>query len=373
MVFSPLINSITGLAANAQARLSGASQIISGGTTGTSLGSGANAVSNVINTIDGAKADANKQRIMAAVSLRIQGIADGIIQPQEVWEKVAGFLAITGQPFTYSVDDQGQIDVQPQSLDDLSNVPPGQQNAMRQALERLDEIRTQVDTVNTKANLRSKLIVATARVDELDKLNPPREQWERDFNLYRSQGRPVLVGLDPNGNLRAIDQLASDFSYVEDASKRALLQGAARDLDNIIAGRSTATESWQFEALGNKLDGDDYFLDVDNNNEIVVRRNRDRRGVSAVQPLFQQAGNTDFHIIPEFLKETREDSRIFRDRWESEAAALFQAKRPFHLEIVGDRVVVRETNFATARRQDLLNVATGGNAKVGAATVNILS
>lgn len=373
MVFSPLINSITGLAASSQANRSGASQIIGGGVAGQKLGSGSNAVSNVINTIDDAKADANKQRIMAAVSLRIQGIAEGLIQPQEVWEKVAGFLAITGQPFTYSVDAQGQVDVQAQSVDDLSNISPGQQNAMRQALERLDEVRAQVDTVNTKASLRTKLFAATTRVDELAQLNPPREQWERDFNLYREQGRPVLVGLDPNGNLRAIDQLSSNFDYVEDPNKRALLQDAARELNGIITGQRSATEGWQFEALGNKLEGDDYFLDVDTNNEIVVRRNRDRRGVSAVQPLFQQAGNADFHIVPEFLKETREDTRIFQERWESQAAALFQAKRPFHLEIVGDTVVVRETNFSSARRQDLLNVATGGNARVGAATVNIIS
>lgn len=369
-LFSPLISAISGQSSNAS--LSGASQILGAGTTAGKLGSGSNAVANIQRTLDAAKSNANKQQIMAAVSLRIQGIAQGLVQPQEVWEKVAGFLTLTGQPFTYSVDDAGQVDVQPQSLEDLSFVNNGQREAMRQALERLDVVREKVDTVTTKANLRNTLFGAVARLAEMERHAPPKEQWERDFQVIKSTGRPVLVGLSPEGNLRAFDQLNSNFDYVEDPNKRAILQRAGTELQNIINGDRSATESWQFEALGNRLQGDDYFLDVDENNAVVVRRNKDRRGQSSTLPLFQQSGSSDFHIIPEFLKSSREDSRIFKESWEEQATALYQAKKPFHLELVGDRIVVRQTDFTSARRADLLNINTG-NAKVGQSIVNIIS
>lgn len=347
-IFSPLISSLGGSVGKTSSILSGSGKLSSPGQ---------NAAAKIQRTLDEAKFDANRQRIMASAELRIRGIADGTIQPKAEWEKVAGFLAITGQPFTYSVDRSGQIQVQPQSRDDLSFLPPGQQRRMSAALERLDQVRQQVDTVNTKATLRTKLQFAVARVDDMARFAPPQDQWERDFQTIKSTGRPVMIGLGPEGDLRAINQLESNFDYVEDPGKRALLQQAGRELENILNGTSSATKDWQFEALGNKLSGDDYFLDVDQNNEVVVRRNREKRGGSSVLPLFQQTGGRDYHIIPEFLKESREDRRIFRAEWEREAAALFQAKRPFHLELVGDRVVVRETNFASARRQDLLEQA----------------
>lgn len=367
-LFTPLINAITGSSGT-----TGVSSILSAGTRGQKLGSGTSAVANIQRTLDTAKADAGKQQIMAAVQLRIQGIVQGLVEPREVWEKVAGFSAITGQPFTYTVDNAGQIEVQSQTVDDLSFVNPGQREAMRAALNRLDEVRSAVDTVVTKANLRSTLTGAISRIDQLERHAPADAQWERDFQNFKKLGRPVLVGLSPDGSLRAINQLESNFDYVEDPAKRLKLQAAGRELTNILNGTSSATKSWHYAALGNKLEKDDYFLDVDSNNEIVVRRNRDRRGVSSIRPLYQQAGNSDFHIIPEFLKPTSADNRIFKANWEREAAALIQAKKPFHLEIQGDRVIVRETNFASVRRLDILNSVTGGAARVGQATVNIIS
>lgn len=361
-IFSPLISAFGGSAGSTPSILGG----------GKLSSPGRNAAAKIQQTLDEAKFDANRQRIMAAAELRIRGIAEGTIQPRAEWEKVAGFLAITGQPFTYSVDRQGQVQVQPQSRDDLSFVPNGQREKMRAALQRLDEVRQQVDTVTTKATLRTKLQIAVARIDDMQRFSPPQDQWERDFQTIKSTGRPVIVGLGPEGDLRAINQLDSNFDYVQDREKRAILQQAGRELDNILNGVSAATKSWQYEALGNKSAGDDYFLDVDQNNEVVVRRNKEKRGGSSVLPLFQQSGRADYHIIPEFLKETREDSRIFKADWEREAAALFQAKRPFHLELVGDRVVVRETNFASARRQDLLNVQANAQ-KNAQAILDILS
>lgn len=368
-LFSPLLSAITG----SYSGTSGATTILSAGTQHNKLGSGTSAIANIQRTLDAAKNDAGKQQIMAAVQLRIQGIVEGLVEPREIWEKVAGFSAISGQPFTYSVDSAGQVEVQSQTVDDLSFVNPGQREAMRAALNRLDEVRSAVDTVVTKANLRSTLQGAVAAIDNMELQAPATEQWQKDFQTYKNLGRPVLVGLDPSGNLRAINQLESNFDYVEDPAKRLKLQEAGRELENILNGTTSATKSWHYSALGNKLEKDDYFLDVNDQNEIVVRRNRDRRGVSAVLPLYQQAGDSDFHIIPEFLKARPEDDRIFKASWEREAAALIQAKKPFHLEIQGDRVIVRETNFATIRRLDILNSVTGGAAKVGQATVNILS
>ncbi|MEQ8441528.1 MAG: hypothetical protein RIM33_03020 [Alphaproteobacteria bacterium] len=367
-LFSPLSNAVLGKLS----AISGASTILGSGVSSNRLASGNNALANIQATLDQAKTNAGKQQIMASVQLRIQGIAEGIVEPKEIWEKVAGFLTLTGQPFVYSVDDQGQVEIQEQSLDTVANLPAGRRDKLRTALERLDEVRLAVDTVVTKGSLRNKLVGAVSRIGELENFAPAKEQWERDFQLTKSTGRPVLVGLDANGGLRAINQLDSNFDYVEDPEKRLVLQQAGRELQNILNGTGTATKSWQFEALGFKASGDDYFLDVNDENEVVVLHNTERRPASGARPLYQQNRNQDYHIIPSFLKPAPEDDRIFREKWEQEASALIQAKKPFHLDLVGDRIVVRETNFASVRRLDLLDT-TSSTTRVAQATVNILS
>lgn len=366
-IFGSLISSISGQS-TITSSASGASQIISGSTGQLSSGS---AVAKISATLDGAKADAGKQQIMAAVQLRIQGIVEGVIEPQDTWEKVAGFLALTGQPFNYSVNDFGEVEVTPQSLDDLSFVAPGQQNQMRNALERLNEVRQQYDERNTKVAFRQTLKNAAGRIGEMQLFSPANEQWERDFQLIKSTGRPVVVGLSPTGETRAIDQLESNFDYVEDPEKRLILQEAGRKLENILNGTASATESWQYTVLGNKTEQDDYYLDLDETNSVVVRRNTDRRTVNGTDLLFRQTGD-DFYIIPEFLRESDSENRIFRESWEEEAAALIQAKKPFNIELIGDRVVVRETNFTSARRQDLLDFSQGQQ-DVGNAVVSIIT
>jgi|GEM_PF-905085 len=367
-LFSPLTNAVTGqLTAT-----SGASTILSSGLPGSSLRSRSDPIANIQATLDQAKNNAGKQQIMAAVQLRIQGIAEGLIQPQEIWEKVAGFLTLTGQPFTYSVDAQGQVEIQEQSQDTLAGLPAGRRDQLSAALQRLDEVRLAVDTVVTKGTLRNKLVSAVSRLGELEQFAPATAQWERDFQLIAQTGRPVLVGLDGDGNVSAINQLESNFDYVQDADKRLILQQAGRDLQNILDGTASATESWQFEVLGNKVEGDDYFLDVDENNNVVVHRNAERRPITSTLPLFQQNRSEDFHIIPSFLESSPEDDRIFRDEWEREASALIQANKPFHLDIIGDRVVVRETNFASVRRLDILN-QTSSAAAAAQSAVNIIS
>lgn len=365
-IFGSLLSAVTGQS-QVTSRSTGASQIISGANQQPSA---SNAVAKVSATLDAANADAGKQQIMAAVQLRIQGIVEGLIEPQETWEKVAGFLAITGQPFTYNVNNFGEVDVTPQTLDDLSFVPPGQQNAMRQALERLDEVRLAVDSRNTKVAFRATLQSAVGRITEMQQFSPPDAQWERDFNVIKSTGRPVVVGLSPTGDLRAIDQLDSNFDYVEDPEKRSLLQAAGRDWQNILNGVGSATESWQFEALGNKVDQKDYYLDITDQNEIVVRRNTDRRETTT-DLLFRQSAS-DFYIIPEFLRQTDSENQIFQASWEEDAAAFIQAKKPFNIERIGERIVVRETNFTSARRQDLLDFRQGQQ-DVGNAIVSVIT
>jgi hypothetical protein len=366
-IFDVLRSSISGTFSGA----SGASMILAG-SSGKKAGTGGDPAQKIQQILNTAKLDANRQQIMSAASLRIRGIAQGLVEPKEIWEKTAGFLTLTGQPFTYSVDQSGQVEVQPQSTDDLSFVTPGQRTFMRKALERLDEVRIAVDTVNTKANLRNKLSGAVDRIKELQQFSPPQEQWERDFNLYRKLGQPVMIGLTSSGDLKAIDQLNSNFDYVEDPTKRAILQNASRDLKNILSGAKSATENWHYAALGNKVEGDDYYLDVDQNNEVVVRRNTERRSVSTTQPAYQQTGTADYHIIPEFLKATREDQNIFKADWERQAAEHIQNKTPFHLELVGGFVTVRATDYTSARRQDLLDF-TSGRTKIAQATINLLT
>lgn len=367
-LFSPLLSAVSGTFT-----ASGASDILKGSTAQKKLGSGTNAVANIQTTLDQAKYAANKQSIMAAVQLRIQGISEGTIEPQDVWEKVAGYLTITGQPFTYNVDEAGQVEVTAQSLDDLSFANPAQQGSMRRALERLDEVRLAVDTVNTKGTLRNKLLDAVERITDLELHAPANEQWEKDFNLYKGIGRPVMLGLDAEGNVTAVDQLESGFDYVEDASKRAILQQAGRDLENILNGTKSATETWHYAALGNRTDGDDFFLDVDENNEVVVRRNQSRVGFTGARPAYQQTDATEnYYVIPDFLKPSEEDDNIFRDRWEEEAATFILSKKPFHIELVGDRIVVRETSYVTMHRMNLLDLTESQKA-IGQARVNILS
>ncbi len=366
-IFDSLISSVSG---NFN-RSSGVTTILNGGSS-RKLGTGGDPAAKINQILENAKLDNNRQQIMRGAALRIRGIAEGTVAPKEVWEKVAGFLAQTGQPFTYSVSQAGEIEIQQQSVDDLSFVPLGQRPSMRAALQRLDEVRKEVDTINTKANLRNRLLDAVDRIGKLQQFAPPDAQWERDFNLYRKLGQPVMIGLNPSGDVRAINQLNSNFDYVEDPNKRLLLQNASRDLNSILKGEKSATETWHYSALGNKIAGDDYFLDVNDSNQVVVRRNTAKRGVSTTQPAYQQTGQADYHIIPDFLKVSREDNNIFKADWERQAADMILSKKPFHLDAFGGGVIVRPTDYNSARRLDLLDF-NGARTRIGQATINILS
>ena len=471
-LFSPLSSAVTGgswsgrsgasLILSGSGR-SGASLILSAGNGADLLASDSNAAASIQNIIDGAKVDAQRQQMMRSVSLRIQAIALGRIEPKAVWEKVAGYLTATGQPFTYTITDKAKVEIhaqvlQPVTVTDSGKVeeaqtarpgrrddmvralqltvtdtgevetheirPPRREAAMRQALQRLDDIHEKVDALATKRTLRKRLIDAVDRIKEMDLYNgPAEEEWERDFQVIKSTGRPVLVGLDPDGHLRAIDQLESDFDYVEDPYKRLKLMVAAvqlhsmlkeksaleragerrrekksdytsvmhtlkstnkdlydimkkneKNLPDIMKKKNDNMEVWQKEVIEFWKNGDDYFLDVDENNKIVARRNKDTRRMSTAQRWLQESkvGNkkkehmsaaevwfvehvgVDYYVIPEFLKESRADAPTFNERWEETAMDKMKNKTPFHLALIGDRVYVRETTFVSAFTAELL-------------------
>ena len=364
-LFTTLMSSVTGSFTNNSG--AGALTILKGASATRS-----NGVANVQTALDNAKYDAGRQQIMANVQLRIEAIVNEEVVPTDTWEKVAGYLALTGQPFTYTVSNAGEIEVNEQNVDNLSSLPVASQSKMRDALTRLDEVRAQVDETVTKANLRVRLIDAVNRVSQMELHSPPSALWETEFQTIKSTGRPVMIGLNADGEVRAINQLESNFDYVEDPDKRLILQEAGRKLTNILNGTATATETWQYEALGNQIEGDDYFLDVDDNNEVVIRRNTEkRRSATNFFAQFHANAGTDYHVIPEFLK--TENTNIFKASWEEQAAAFIQAKTPFFLDLQGDTIVARQTNFVNMRRLDLLDAAGSYRQQTAQALVNLIT
>lgn len=196
-------------------------------------GSEVSAIQQLQNTLNNMDALASRQRIMAGAIDRIRGVATGQITPTADWEMTGGFLASTGVPFKLEVSDVGKVTITPQS-DLISTMPTSQQAKFNEVLSRLDEVRGLYEEETTKSDLRDKLHFAILRVTQLDNYAPTREPWEDEFQTRRTMGRPMMIGLTPEGNLDVFDQAETNFAYVEDDKKRTKLQQAMMKLEAII-------------------------------------------------------------------------------------------------------------------------------------------
>ena len=310
---------------------------------------------NLQNALNNRDAVASRQRIMLGAIQFINDVAQERRTPTEDWEMTGGYMATKGLPFHVEVNQSGQINVLPQE-DMISELPINQQPKMRAALDRLEELKAMFDEETTKDLLHTKLEYAVFRIDEMNLFKPAQEPWEEEFLLRRDLGRPMIVGLDKDGDLQTFDQIETNFEYVEDDDDRLKLQLAGMRMESIIAGDVAAVESWETLALGKRLSGDDYFLDVDEDGEIVVRENNDKiSGANSILPSYLQEDVEDeYYIVPEYLRGGGSYD-FYEQSWEEKAMEMYKNKTPFHLDVSGSSVRVIETDFNATRTRDLLS------------------
>lgn len=293
------------------------------------------AANNIKATLDQLASDANSKQMLNSALRRLQGIAEGIIEPDQSreWETVGGFLQLTGQPFKLGFDDRGQLSVQPQSESDLSEYTPRQRQQLRAAMEELSGLVSDADLEDTKTDLQAQLAFGMLRIEEMKAFSPAEAAWEKQYLRLQERGVPVKLSLDADGNLFALDQLEHDFADVENEADRLKLIQARRDLENILNGAKTATETWHFEALGFKIDKEAYFLDLDEDGNISVERNKLET------------------VTPDFLTDDN-GGPAPTEAWQEKALQLYSEKKSFHLDFGPDgRIEVVENNFLNVTRQ----------------------
>lgn len=270
---------------------------------------------NVRATLDQAGAEANRQVIIRSVLNRLEGIRQNLIEPDSEWETTAGFLMLTGQPFKINVSQAGEISIDPQVESNLSEYADTQKDWIRDAIEQLKPIFETADFAAQKAEFRNKIQFATLQTVQLDNHYPANEQWEKDYNFYKDLGIPVKIHLDDEGNLTAVNQLETDFLDIVDIDDRIKLQQAATQLENIRNGISSATELWQYSALGSAAGKDDYYLYINDDGNVDVSSNKN-----------------SVNLIPDFLLESDDDTPVFTADWQEDALALYQDTKSFHLD-----------------------------------------
>ena len=293
---------------------------------------------NIQATLDDAKRDAVKQRIIRAALTRLKGIGQNVIQPKDPWEKTAGYLMLTGQPFKLNVDAKGKITVEAQKEAKLKEYNTAQQKMLKTALAQFDKMASKVDLEQKKLELGNKLGQAVLRIVKMEQHAPAKARWEQDFQHYKKMGTPVKVGLDNKGQLVSTNQLTHDFSEVEKQADRLKLLAARDQLKRILSGVSTATKPWEFQALGAAKSRQDFFIGLDKKGQITTMRN------ASIDP--KTLKYTNKNILPDFLAKPAKKLK-FTAPWQKQAISLYQQKKPFHLDFdaSGKNLVARENNF----------------------------
>lgn len=333
---------------------SGASQILAAAQKkpGTLQQSKGNAAINIRQTLDQLGADANRQQIFSSALRRLQGVVQGVINPEQEWETVGGFLQSTGQPFTLDIDEKGQIQVIAQKESGLEGKTERQQAAILNAIGEMEELVKQSDFEDTKQDLRAELAFGILRIEEMKNFSPAEEFWEKRFQSLSEAGQPVKLVLDGDGNKVALDQLNHDFSDVTDTADRLTLLRARDELRSILRGDTPATKTWHYTALGNAQGGDDYFLDLDSLGNVTVQRNKIDT------------------VTPEFLK-ADEDGPDITAPWQEEALALYNAGKGFRFDALSDGTIrVVENTLQSLTRDDEIEA---GKQRIQSALVSLLA
>lgn len=294
---------------------------------------------NIQSTLDNVKADANQRLIYSSALNRLEGIRLGIIEPSQEWETVAGYLMMTGQPFKLTTGEDGGLKALSQNDGELDGYNDAQKKQIQAAIDAFKQYTDGADLVDQKEELRNKLDYASFRIYELRQFAPAEAQWERDLQLYQGLGQPAKVALNDEGELTVVNQLEHDFSDVENENERLKLVAARNELQNILDGTSSATESWQYTALGAIDEGEDYFLDLDSSGNVEVKSNA-ARSLSSGYP-------SGRNITPDFLQASDDDIPDRTEQWQDEALALYRAQKPFYFDFdaSGQNIKVREVNL----------------------------
>ena len=286
---------------------------------------------NIRATLDQAGAEAGRQVIIRSVVNRLEGIRQGLITPDSEWETTAGYLMLTGSPFKVDVTTSGEITIDAQVESELSEYAQTQQGWIRNAIDQLAPFYEKVDLSAKKTEFRTELSFATFQTVQLDSHYPAKEKWEKDYNYYKSVGVPQKLHLDADGQLTMVNQFETDFSDIADPDDRVKLQLAINKLKLINDGEVSATELWEYQALGYKTDHDDYFLYLDDDKEIAVARNK----------------NVDL-LIPDFLLASEDDEPNPTTQWQADAIEFYKLQKPFHFDFGYDgQIKVIENNFLT--------------------------
>lgn len=319
---------------------------------------------NIQATLDSIKIDATKQQIFRSAINRLEGIRQGLIEPTAEWETTAGYLQLTGQPFKLYVDERGQLQVLAQAEDGLPDHNTAQKTMVVRAMEEFQQYAEAIDLKNKKDELSGKLAYGVLRLLEMEQHAPAEELWEKSFKLYESMGHPVKLALDAKGELTAVNQLEHDFSDVENADDQLKLITARDKLARILKGESSATEIWEITALGYHIDKEEYFLDLDDNGDVVIKSNALR------DPLTGQVSIKN--IMPDFLETSEDDIPATTAKWQEDAMAFYEQQRGFYFDFdpSGQKIVVREMSVVNLMG---LNKPKSMDSQILAARLSILA
>jgi len=277
-------------------------------------------------TLDAAKVQQSYQQYYAGIANQLEGIRQGAVKPKEDWELTAGYFQAQGTPFRVTVEN-GKPKITEQINDEMTGRSVVQKRQLKKAIESLDGLFQQYDDQQTKYSLNYKLAEASDRLNQMQNFySSPSANWEFEARRLYKAGTPMQIALDAKGNVTVIDQtkdLFTDRSVVD----RKKLQQAVSDWKQIQAGTKTATELWQYEALGNKSEGSDFYIDLNETGKVVLKN------------------NTYKNIVPEFLQVENIDDVKTTAKWQKDALEMYKNGKGFYLDFLGSNIVVKENNY----------------------------
>jgi hypothetical protein len=304
--------------------------ILSGTSSATTdalsvLGQRQNAGRAIQAILDDAQVKLSRTQFFNNVALRIEALRTGQIQPQEDWEKVAAYLATTGQPFVVSVDSKGQVQAQRQADTDLSRYNDIEKRKLTAALGEVDQIAQRLQANRKNQDWVDTLSVVPAVLEDIRSWQtPPEAGWQTEASLLAKSGIPFKIALNDKGELTVLDQTKSTFADAPPAHQRVLLDAIAVVRQTLLTGISDGNY-WSAQAQAYSEAGMDYFLDVDPVTlGVVVKR------------------NDAATIVPDFLREPPFPDIGADKPWKQIAADYIEQGKGFYLDLdARGEIVVR--------------------------------
>lgn len=299
-------------------------------------------------TLDAAKVKSSYQQYYSGIANQLEGIRLGVVKPKEDWELTAGYLQAQGTPYRVGIDEKGKPKITAQIDDKFEGRSAIQAKRLKDAIGQLDDVFKQYDEQQTKYNLNYKLAQAVDRLNQMQNYySPPKANWEFEARRMYQTGTPFQIALDAKGNVTVVDQskeLFSDRSVVD----RNKLRQAVSDWNQIKAGTKSATELWQYEALGNKSEGTDFYIDLNDAGKIVLKRNNYN------------------NVVPDFLKVDNIEEVSFSANWQKQALDLYKEGKGFYLDFDGSgkNIVAKANNYINISGLTDLQQLTSNNTQL---------